>query len=89
MRLPWMRWLSLLVSEDLVHWELAGDVLTDPTVMNDYIGATKHGFQYVDFILDGDDMLLAVREAMGDSDCFHNANYLTFYRVDNFRQYLN
>ena len=81
--------LSLLVSEDLVHWEPVGNLLTDPTVMNDYVGTTRHGFQYVDFIMDGDDLLLAVREAMGASDCFHNANYLTFYRVDDFRQYLD
>jgi hypothetical protein len=81
--------LSLLVSEDLVHWEPVGNLLTDPTVMNDYVGTTRHGFQYVDFITDGDDLLLAVREAMGASDCFHNANYLTFYRVDGFRQYLD
>lgn len=80
--------LSLLVSDDLVNWEVKGDVLVDPTVMNDYIAMTKHGFQYVDFIIDGDDLLLAVREAMGDSDCFHNANYLTFYRIENYSRYL-
>ena len=80
--------LSLAVSDDLVNWEVVGDVLTDNTVMNDYIGATKHGFQYVDFIFDGNDILFSVREAMGESHCFHNANYLTVYRIKNYAAYI-
>ena len=80
--------LTLVASKDLVHWTEVGDVLVDNTVMNDYISATMHGFQYVDFIFDGEDLLLAVREAMDQADCFHNANYFTFYRLKNYANYL-
>ena len=80
--------LALAVSDDLVNWEVKGDVLTDPTVMNTYVSIAKHGFQYADFVFDGEDLLFVVREAMGDSECFHNANYTTFYRLKNYSQYL-
>lgn len=80
--------LALLASDDMVNWELMGDVLTDPTVMNEYAGATKHGFQYVDFLIDGKDLIFVVREAMDDSHCFHNANYLTFYRIQDYARYI-
>ena len=80
--------LSILVSDDLKNWKLSGTVLSDPTVGNDYALATMHGFQYVDWVIDGNDILLAVREAMGDSENFHDANHTTFYRIKNYKQYI-
>ena len=78
--------LSLAVSDDLIHWRLCKTVLIDRSVMNDYISMTRHGFQYVDWTIDGNDLLFVVREAMGDSENYHNANYLTFYRLENYQE---
>ncbi len=81
--------LSLAVSDDLVNWTTVKTLLTDRTVMNDYISLTRHAFQYVDWTIDGDDLLFTVREAMGDSENYHNANNLTFYRLENYRAFVN
>ncbi len=77
--------LSLSVSSDLVHWQVVETILVDRTLMNEYVSMTRHGFQYVDWCFDGDDILLTVRESMGDSVHFHDANCFTFYRIENFR----
>ena len=47
------------------------------------------GFQYPDWIFDGDDILLRVRVAFGRSFNYHDANYQCFFRIENYRQYLN
>jgi hypothetical protein len=50
----------------------------------------KHGFQYVDWLIDGDDIIAACRAAyddgMGGAHNYHDANYLTFHRIANFRR---
>ncbi|MBO9728344.1 MAG: exo-alpha-sialidase [Chitinophaga sp.] len=75
---------ALMSSTDLKTWEVRGIVLHHPDV-------EKHGFQYVDFQFDGKDMIAVSRTAFDDedggADNQHNANYLTFHRVKNFRNY--
>lgn len=78
--------LSMVVSKDLVHWEIIDTVLVDRTMMNFYCSMWKHGFQYVDWIVDDADLLLAVREAMDDSENFHDANYICVYRINNYAE---
>ena len=74
--------LSLMVSDDLEHWRVAKDIFnylhTDPM---------KIGFQYVDFSFEGEDILFMCRTAMNGADNFHNSNYATFHRIEDFRQY--
>lgn len=75
--------LSLSVSSDLVNW----------TITKDLIDATEYSswdvaFQYVSFIIDGDDILYASRTAFNGARRFHDSNYITFHRLENFRQYL-
>jgi hypothetical protein len=75
--------LALMQSPDLRHWEIRCIVLYHPDV-------DKHGFQYVDWLFDGSDMIAASRTAYGQGeDAAHNqhdANYLTFHRFANFRE---
>lgn len=83
---PWVfqrNILTLVSSPDLVHWEIERDVLNyqDNQWPEDH---TKVGFQYVDWILDGDTLLAASRTALNGACDFHNANYLTFHRFRNF-----
>ena len=75
--------LSMAVSEDFYTWKVVKRIL-------DYRHADPAhvGFQYPDWMFDGDDILLLVRTAFGRSFNFHDANYQCFIRIENFRQYL-
>lgn len=74
--------LALMKSEDLKTWEMRCILMYHPDVRH-------HGFQYPDWVFDGDDMLAAIRTGYDDGlDGAHNAhdaNFLTFRRVSNFR----
>ena len=75
--------LVLLRSENLRDWERRAILLWHPDV-------TRHAFQYVDWIFDGDDILAVSRTAFDDDDggakSAHDANFLTFHRVAGFRR---
>jgi len=72
--------LSLLRSKDLIHWELFADVL-DYTHMDPKLV----GFQYVSFQFDGEDLIFLSRTAFNGAQSFHDNNYVTFHRIQNFR----
>lgn len=70
----WKRCLfSLIASEDCEHWEVLQDIMDkrddDPH---------KVGFQYTDFIIEGDQILYVCRTAMNGAENFHNSNYTIF-----------
>lgn len=69
--------LALTSSPDLVHWTIQAQLLQ-------HRDQAKHAFQYVDWQFDGDD-IVAVSRTSWDGDTYHNANYLTFHRLKNFR----
>lgn len=50
---------------------------------HDYFGGGT--FQYVDWQFDGKDIIAGIRTAWGNANTYHNANYLTFMRINNFR----
>jgi hypothetical protein len=74
--------LALVSSPDLAKW-------TERSIILHHPDAKKHAFQYADWQFDGDDMIAVVRTAaddnFGGAHTFHDANYLTFYRIENFR----
>ena len=74
--------LALVCSSDLYQWEQRCVLLSHPDTK-------KHGFQYVDWLFDGDDLIAAGRTAFDDLEGgahnFHDANFLTFHRIANFR----
>lgn len=75
--------LALCSSEDLRSWQVDRIVLQSANTAH-------HGFQYADWQFEGKDIIAAVRtaydDAEGGADNQHNANYLTFHRVKNFRK---
>ncbi len=73
--------LSLMASDDLYNWRVAEDLL-------DYSAedSKRIGFQYVDFLFDGDDLVYLCRTAINGANDFHNSNYITFHRIKNFRK---
>lgn len=75
--------LALLASRDLRNWEVRTILLHHPDTQ-------KHGFQYPDWLIEGNDLIAVVRTAFDDAaDGAHNqhdANYTTFHRWKNFRK---
>ena len=75
--------LSLMASPDLSNWSLVCDLIDR---RHDDPAAT--GFQYVDFLFDGADLIYLCRTAINHPRNFHDANYQTFHRLKDFRQLL-
>ena len=71
---------SLVKSEDLVNWVLVKDIWNYENSPK-----AKVGFQYVDWFIENDDILLLSRTAMNDADTFHNSNYSKFFIIKDFR----
>lgn len=75
--------LALICSRDLREWEQRAVILHHPDV-------EYHGFQYVDWLFDGGDLIVASRTAyddgLGGAHNQHDANFLTFHRVCGFRE---
>lgn len=76
--------LSLMSSKDLEHWDLVCDLF-------DYRDgdAQKIGFQYVDFEMEGEDIIYLCRTALNGAHSYHDSNYSTFHRISNFRTLLH
>lgn len=77
--------LSLVSSSDLMEWKLERDIIN----YNDNGWPEDEemvGFQYPDWIFDGDDILFLARTALNKAVRYHDANYMTFHRIRNFRR---
>ena len=74
--------LALISSPNLNDWNVN-------CIMLHHSDVEKHAFQYVDWIVEGHDLLVASRTAyddgLGGAHNAHDANFLTFHRVKNFR----
>lgn len=70
--------LALTSSADLRHWATNAVILHDPD-------RAFVAFQYVDWQFDGPDIVAVARTAFGGAHSYHDANYLTFHRIPNFR----
>jgi hypothetical protein len=75
--------LALISSPDLYHWTIR-------TVLLHHQDRERHGFHYLDFLIEGEDMTALSRTAFDDetggAHSQHDANYLTFHPFRNFRQ---
>jgi hypothetical protein len=74
--------LALASSADLRNWDLNCVLVYHPD-------PKTHGYQYVDWVFEGDDVVAVARTAhddgLGGAHNFHDANFLTFHRVEDFR----
>jgi hypothetical protein len=74
--------LALIASPDLRAWTVRAILLEHPDPM-------KHGFQYVDWQFEGDDIAVVSRTAhddgLGGARNHHDANLMTFHRITRFR----
>ena len=75
--------LALSSSQDLRSWRVVHEAIRHPD-------PAYHAFQYVDWDFDGDDIVYVSRTAfddgLGGAHRAHDANYLTFGRVEGFRE---
>lgn len=74
--------LALLRSPDLRNWEVRATVLHHSDDL-------RHGFQYVDWLTESEDIVFLARTAWDDNSTgahnYHDANFLTFHRITDFR----
>ena len=75
--------LSLAVSDNLTDWHIAADLIDASGHDPEYVG-----FQYPDFLFDGEDLLYVSRTAWNGAVNFHDSNYITFHRLAGYRKYL-
>jgi hypothetical protein len=75
--------LVLKSSSDLKTWSVHKVLLHHPEVK-------KHGFQYIDWQFDKHDIIYVSRTAYDDesggANNYHDANFMTFHRIKNFRK---
>ena len=74
---------ALFSSPNLIHWDQKKVLLQHDDIKN-------HGFQYVDWLFDGKDILFLSRTAyddgVGGAHNNHDANFLTFHKIKKFRK---
>lgn len=75
--------LTLAVSDDLVQWRLVRRIIDGSAYSTDEVG-----FQYVDFVFCGEDIVFASRTAFNHAHNFHDSNYITAHRIERFRALL-
>jgi len=75
--------LVIKSSSDLKNWKIHKFLLQHPD-------QKKHGFQYIDWQFDGKDIIYVSRTAFDDefggANNYHDANFMTFHRIKNFRK---
>ncbi|MCC6681979.1 MAG: hypothetical protein IT445_13850 [Phycisphaeraceae bacterium] len=90
---------ALLSSRDLRHWDVEQLFLYTPQLDHDlpgFQGTFGEGFQYMNFAIEGDDLLVVSRTAFdteGDRSQTgqnipprgHDSNLITFHRIEDFR----
>ena len=80
--------LSLHASKDLIHWKHKLTLLKDDSALPYEQSIKFTGFQYVDWQLDGENIIYVVRTAYDGAHNFHDANRMTFHRIENYRSVL-
>ncbi|MEF8810436.1 MAG: exo-alpha-sialidase, partial [Bacteroidales bacterium] len=74
--------VALVSSEDLKTWTIERIILHHPDPHN-------HAFQYLDWQFEEDDIIAVSRTAyddgLGGAANYHDANFMTFHRIKNFR----
>ena len=74
--------LVLISSSDLKNWTIHKVLLSHTDVK-------KHGFQYVDWQFDGDDIIYVVRAAYRGAIRYHDSNRIIFRVLKNYQALLN
>ncbi len=77
--------LALAVSEDLFTWTVVDTLLVDRQMLQFNVSRHKHGLQYADFDVIGNDLVFIIRESSGDKvNKWHDGTYITMYTVSDY-----
>ena len=79
---------TLMVSDDLWHWRKVKTLVQDDTGLTPEDSIRLTGFQYTDWIIDGDDLLYVVRTAHRGAQNFHDSNQVLYCVEKDFRRLL-
>lgn len=71
--------LALTSSSDLKNWTVESIILQ-------HSDRGKVAWQYIDWRFEGSDIIAVSRTAFNNANRAHDANYLTFHRIGNFRE---
>ncbi|MBA7577250.1 hypothetical protein ES708_19097 [subsurface metagenome] len=75
--------VALVSSNNLIDWTIERVILYHPDPV-------KHAFQYTDWTYEGDDIIAVIRtsydDGLGGAPNHHDANFMTFHRVVDFRK---
>ena len=63
-----------------MEWKLVKRIIDGSAYSTDEVG-----FQYVDFVFCGEDIVFASRTAFNHAHNFHDSNYITTHRIEQFR----
>ena len=77
--------LALYESDDLLNWDHRANLLEDDSDLSPEESAEFTGFQYAGWLFHGDDIVYVLRTAYQGADNYHDANRITFHRVQDFR----
>jgi len=81
--------LSLYASKSLTEWHHAKTLIEDNLGLTEKQSIALTGFQYPDWQFDGNHIIYLSRTAYGPGvPRYHDSNYITFGRIENFRAYL-
>ncbi|PSC68514.1 glycosyl hydrolase [Micractinium conductrix] len=80
--------LVLAHSPNLRDWRVATTLLVPHDGMPWEESLWKTGYQYADWIVDGDDIVASIRTAYDGANSFHDSNMITFKRIERYRKYL-
>lgn len=80
--------LSLYASKDLRTWYYARTLMEDDQGLSATESIKKTGFQYPDWVFDGDNIIYLSRTAYQGARNYHDSNRITFGRVENYKNYL-
>ncbi|AQQ70976.1 hypothetical protein SMSP2_01340 [Limihaloglobus sulfuriphilus] len=78
--------LSLVSSENLIHWRHIATILQDDSLLSWEDSVALAGFQYVEWLFDGDDIVFVSRTAYDGAMSYHDSNRITFHRIENYQR---
>ncbi|MBL8117004.1 MAG: exo-alpha-sialidase [Anaerolineae bacterium] len=79
---------TLTTSDDLWNWRKVKTLVQDDSGLSPEDSLRLTGFQYTDWIIDGDNLIFVVRTAHRGAQNFHDSNQILFFVLENFRQLL-
>jgi hypothetical protein len=76
--------LALCASRDLRHWSPRAVLLADDSGLSEDESRRLTGFQYVDWLFDGPDVLFLSRTAYDGAHNYHDSNRVTFHILERY-----